>query len=126
MHQTSITGVHAVAVPVADQDRSVAFYVDTLGFEKRMDADTGNGLRWIEIAPPGADISIALTAATSDSPAGIDTGIRLATGDAAGEHRAMRSRGVDVDEMLHWPNMPAMFTFRDPDRNTFYVVETRS
>jgi catechol 2,3-dioxygenase-like lactoylglutathione lyase family enzyme len=46
-----ITGVHTVGVPVTDQDRAIDFYVGTLGFSKRLDADMGGGRRWIEVAP---------------------------------------------------------------------------
>ena len=35
--KTGITGVRTVSIPVTDQDRALAFYVDTLGFEKRLD-----------------------------------------------------------------------------------------
>jgi lactoylglutathione lyase len=38
-----ITGIRTVGVPVADQDRALAFYIETLGFEKRLDVPVGNG-----------------------------------------------------------------------------------
>lgn len=123
-HATTLTDVRTVAVAVADQDRAVQFYVDRLGFEKRIDAPTGDGFRWIEVAPPGAAVSIALTSASSESPAGTDTGIRLVTSDADREQETMRRRGVDADGVLRRPDVPAMFTFRDLDGNTLYVVET--
>ena len=120
---TTLTDVRTVAVSVADQDRAVEFYVDTLGFEKRMDAPISEGFRWIEVAPPGAGVSIALSPASDISPAGVDSGIRLTTADVDGEHDAMSQRGIDTDDVLHWPDLPAMFTFRDVDGNTLYVVE---
>jgi catechol 2,3-dioxygenase-like lactoylglutathione lyase family enzyme len=123
---TTLIDVRTVAVPVKNQDRAVEFYVDTLGFEKRLDAPIGEGLRWIEVAPPGAGVSIALSPASDTSPAGVDSGIRLTTVDVDGEHDAMRQRGVDIDDVLRWPDVPAMFTFRDVDGNTFYVVEAPS
>ena len=46
--------VGTVFVPVADQDRALAFYAGTLGFEKRIDFVYGGEHRWIEVAPPGA------------------------------------------------------------------------
>ena len=52
MPETTITDVRTVAIAVADQDRAVDFYVDRLGFEKRMDAEFQPGMRWIEVAPP--------------------------------------------------------------------------
>ena len=55
----------------------------------------------------------------------VDTGIRLTTRDAAADRSALRDRGVDVDaEVLYFgPGVPPMFTLRDPDGNTLYVVE---
>jgi hypothetical protein len=56
-------------------------------------------------------------------PAGVDTGIRFVTTDADAEHASMVQKGVDVDDILRWPQVPAMFSFRDPDGNTFYLAE---
>ena len=120
--RTHITGVGTIGVPVIDQDRSLAFYVEMLGFETRMDAPFGEGQRWIEVAPPGSATTIALAQARDGFPAGVDTGLRLSTEDAAADHAALRERGVDVDpEIIPYP-VP-MFTFRDPDGNRLYVVE---
>lgn len=120
--KTHLTGVAAVAIPVTDHDKALEFYLG-LGFEKRMDAELP-GLRWIELALPGTTASIALAPAGPDSPAGKDTGIRLASSDAGADHASLRSRGVDVDEeVLRWEGVPPMFSFRDLDGNTLYVVE---
>jgi lactoylglutathione lyase len=42
---TQISDIHTVTVPVADQDRALAFYVEKLGFEKRLDVSYGQGQR---------------------------------------------------------------------------------
>ena len=119
---TQITGVGTIGVPVADQDRSLAFYAEKLGFETRLDAPFGEGQRWIEVAPPGSATTIALAQARDGFPSGVDTGLRLSTNDAAADHAALRERGVDVDpEIIPYP-VP-MFTFRDPDGNRLYIVE---
>jgi catechol 2,3-dioxygenase-like lactoylglutathione lyase family enzyme len=122
--RTHLTSVHTVAVPVTDQDRALAFYVDVLGCEVRMDASYGPGARWLEVAPPGAPTTLALVRRES-GPAGVDTGIRLATTDAAADHATLLAAGVDVDAELVdlGPQVPPMFTFRDPDGNTLVVVE---
>ena len=44
---TRITRIGTVIVPVKDQEQALAFYVDALGFEKRLDAPFGRGGRWI-------------------------------------------------------------------------------
>ena len=126
MPTTTITTIRTVAIPAADQDRSVAFFVETLGFEKRMDAELAEGFRWIEVAPPESAVSVAIVAASSELPSGIDTGIRFVTTDAEAEHAAMEKRGVDLDEVLRWPGVPAMFSFRDLDGNTYYLAEPGS
>jgi catechol 2,3-dioxygenase-like lactoylglutathione lyase family enzyme len=121
---TRITDVRTVGVPVRDQDRALDFYVGTLGFEKRMDVPFGPGQRWLEVAPPGATTSIALVAAPEGAPTGVDTGIRLTTGDAAADHADLRARGVDADaEILSMGGAPPMFTFRDQDGNRLVVVQ---
>jgi catechol 2,3-dioxygenase-like lactoylglutathione lyase family enzyme len=124
MTRTHITEVHTVAVPVADQDRSLHFYVDKLGFEKRMDATFGGDRRWIEVAPPGSSTTIALAPLPQEGATGVDTGIRLTTEDAEADHVSLLARGVDADpEVLHFEGAPPMFTLRDPDGNLLYVVE---
>jgi catechol 2,3-dioxygenase-like lactoylglutathione lyase family enzyme len=119
---TRFIDIHTVGVPVRDQDRALEFYTGKLGFETRMDAAFGEGQRWIEVAPPGATTSIALVRAPSGTSVGVDTGIRLATEDAAADHAALRAAGVDVDaEVTPYP-VP-MFLFRDPEGNQLVAVE---
>jgi catechol 2,3-dioxygenase-like lactoylglutathione lyase family enzyme len=119
---THIGDVTGVAVTVADQDRAVEFYVGTLGFEVRRDVPMGTGGRWIQVARPGAQVTIALVAAEG-TPGGVDTGITLATTDAEADHATLSDLGVDVDELLRWPGVPAMFIFRDPDGNQLKLME---
>jgi len=123
MTRTSLTGVHTVAIPVVDQDRALAYYTGTLGFEVRMDGELQEGFRWIEVAPPGAPTSVSLVAAGDGQPAGVDTGVRFTTTDAAGDHAALTGAGADVGELLRWDGVPPMFSLRDPDGNTLYVME---
>ena len=120
-----ITGVHTIGIPVSDQDRALDFYVGTLGFEKRMDADMGGGRRWVEVAPPGAAVSVALIRSHEDLPTGVETGIRFLATDAGAVHADLTADGVDVDEVLRWPGVPPMFAFRDADGNGMEIVEQR-
>ena len=53
--RTRIEKIGTVIVPVSDQERAIAFYVDALGLEERADVPFGDGNRWIEVAPPGAE-----------------------------------------------------------------------
>jgi catechol 2,3-dioxygenase-like lactoylglutathione lyase family enzyme len=122
--RTHITQVGTVIVPVADQDRAVEFYVEKLGFEKRMDVPYGEGQRWLEVAPPGAATSVAIVPPREGDPTGIDTHTAFTTEDIDADHADLRARGVDVDEeiMRMGDPVPPMFFVRDQDSNQFLIV----
>lgn len=119
-----IDGVMTIGVPVTDQDRALEFYLDKLGFEKRRDVPVQQfGGRWIEVAPPGAAVSIALIPAREGVPAGVQTGVRFGTSDATAVHAELQSRGVEVGELLRWPGVPPMFVLNDQDGNGLEIVQ---
>ena len=122
---TRITQVGTVMVPVSDQDRALEFYLDTLGFEKRLDMPFGRGERWVEVGPVGGATTIALTPPREGDPTGIDTHVGFTTEDIDADHASLKARGVDADEevMLMGDPVPPMFFFRDPDGNRFLIVQ---
>lgn len=119
---THITGMRTFSIPVDDQDAALSFYVGVLGFTTVRDLITPNGRRWIELAPGDDHVVVTLEQATADITRG-PIGIRFSTDSADAAHAALRAAGVDTDEILRWPGVPAMFTFRDPDGNTFSITE---
>ena len=56
----NLSQVGRVCVTVADTDRAIDFYVDTLGFEKVVDVPMGEAMRWVEVALAGTPTTIAL------------------------------------------------------------------
>jgi lactoylglutathione lyase len=119
-----VVRVATVSVPVADQDRALAFYTGSLGFETRRDVATPNGGRWIELSPQGdAGTTIALIRAHDRAPAGGQTGIGLVTHDAEAMHAALAAKGIDTGEVLRWPGVPTMFEFHDPDGNGLRIID---
>jgi len=124
--KTQITEVRTIGVPVRDQDKALQFYTTVLGFDTRMDVSIATGMRWIEVAPPGAGTSIALVLEHDGVPAGVETGIRLTTADADADRAILLARGVDADEVLRWPGVPPMFAFRDQDGNGLELVQELS
>ena len=123
---TRVSRLANVIVPVADQDGTLAFYTDDLGLEKRADIPFGDGNRWIEVAPAGADTTIALCPPGPSTEAGDrDTGITLQTDDIDAYHSKLTDRGVDVDPEVSRMGdpVPPIFWLRDPEGNSLMVVE---
>jgi catechol 2,3-dioxygenase-like lactoylglutathione lyase family enzyme len=134
-----ITHVGTLFVPVADQERALAFYVDKLGFEKRADFPYGEGSRWIEVAPEGSAIAVALVPPGEGRTTGSDEArCALASEDIEADHASLRAAGVDVDAEIARAGrrraglvsldatiadpMPPQFCFRDTEGNRFLVV----
>lgn len=138
-HATALSQVATVFVPVADQHRALAFYCETLGFEKRADFVYGGGIRWVEVAPPGSTFALALVPPQEGTSAGSgETHCALTSENVEADHAALRARGVDVDDEIARKGtsrqglisvaaavtdpVPPQFFFRDPDGNRFLVV----
>jgi catechol 2,3-dioxygenase-like lactoylglutathione lyase family enzyme len=118
--------VGRVCVTVADTDRAIDFYVDTLGFEKIVDVPMGPGMRWVEVALPGHETTIALAPPPEGQEAGGgQTGICIDTNDVDADHAALKAAGADVDEQVtrYGGPVPPMFWVRDPDGNALIVVQ---
>jgi predicted enzyme related to lactoylglutathione lyase len=123
---TSVVKLANVIIPVTDQDRALQFYTEVLGLEKRVDLPFGGGNRWIEVAPPGAETTIAICPPGPDVAAGgKETGISLQTGDIDAYHAQVKDRGVDVDpEVSRFGGAaPPLFWLRDPEGNRLMVVQ---
>jgi predicted enzyme related to lactoylglutathione lyase len=121
-----LTEIGRVAVPAADQDRALEFYVGTLGDEQRSDETFADGtMRWIEVVPAGGTTAIAIAPPMEGGPAAVDTGIVISTSDIEADHAALTAAGVDVDpEIARWGDpVPPMFRLRDPGGNSLTIVE---
>jgi catechol 2,3-dioxygenase-like lactoylglutathione lyase family enzyme len=122
---TRIAELGTVMVPVSDRDRAIEFFTGTLGFELRADIPFGKDDRWVEVAPSGAVTTIALVLPRPGEAVGINTRIGFSTEDADADHAALLANDVDVDEqvMRMGDPVPPMFFFRDPDGNSYLIVE---
>ena len=123
-----ITQMGRVIVPVADQDKAIAFYTSKLGFSVVADVPFGESDRWVEVAPPGGGAAIALTPPQGDYQPGRMTGIALESSDPRADHAELKENGVDVDEELLGGDgtVPLLFFFRDHDANHLMVVQAQS
>ena len=121
--------IYSATVAVADQEAALDFYVNTLGWDKVMDAPFGEGLRWLTVAPPNSATVLVLahTSWTSwEAPVtgGGNTGIALVTPDIDAAYRTLTERGVRFKapvSALEWGQRATWFY--DLDGNEFFLVE---
>ena len=123
--KTRVNKIATVVIPVSDQDPMISFYVDKLGFEKRIDVPFGNGYRWVEVAAGDAETTIALCPPPEGTPgSNHQTGISLHVDDIDAYHAELKAEGVDVDPEISRMGdpVPPLFWFRDPEGNVLMVV----
>src|SRR6266446_5186045 len=94
----SYLGVYAVNVFVRDQDRSLRFYVDQLGFNLAFDVRLQSGQRWVGVAPPHGTAVLTLIAPETDSDEyeliGKPTPVAFVSEDVVATYSEWRRRGV--------------------------------
>src|ERR1700730_7557074 len=94
----SYLGVYAVNVFVRDQDRSLRFYVDQLGFNLAFDVRLQSGQRWVGVAPPHGTAVLTLIAPEPDSDEykliGQPTSVAFVAEDVVATYSQWRKRGV--------------------------------
>ena len=125
--KTRVGKIATVIIPVADQDAQIEFYTGKLGLEKRMDVPFGGQYRWVEVAPAGAETTIALAPPPPQGDTQVgkrETGISFHSEDIDGYHAELKSAGVDVDAEVSRMGdpVPPMFWLRDPEGNSLMVV----
>ena len=118
-----ITNVQIVTVPVRDQQQALEFYTEKLGFEVLTDQQFGEGMRWLEVAPKGADTRFSLTTPPGfEERIGTFTGIVVTSDDVRKTAEEMKSRGVTfTQEPEDQPWGGTMGQFVDQDGNGFVL-----
>ena len=110
-------GIHSfeiISVPVADQQRAKAFYRDILGFELIREEPMGPGMSWIQLAPRGQTVTIALVSWFEQMKPGGLQGVMVNTEDIDQEYQALTSRGLQLSEIKQEPwGRYAMFNDHD-------------
>ena len=113
-----------VPVPVADIDRAKDFYVAKLGFNADHDVRPTDGVRVVQLTPPGSACSIVLGIGLSliEMPPGSIRGLHLVVADIAESRDALVVRGVEVGQVDDIGSMKYA-GFSDPDGNTWTLQE---
>jgi catechol 2,3-dioxygenase-like lactoylglutathione lyase family enzyme len=131
--------LEVITLPVSDVDRAKAFYADQVGFDVDHDSEFVEGMRVVQLTPPGSGCSIVVGQGLIDSPPGSVQGLQLVVPDLRAARAELVERGVDVSEMEVFSRegpRPArdddeldnvgIARFSDPDGNRWAVQQISS
>jgi predicted enzyme related to lactoylglutathione lyase len=114
-----------VPLPVADVERSIAFYADKLGFTKDVDVQPAEGVRVVQLTPEGSGCSIGFGTGFDvyrGEPGSI-RGLHLVVEDLEAARAELVGRGVEVSEIHDFGGGVRGAEFSDPDGNSFELQE---
>jgi predicted enzyme related to lactoylglutathione lyase len=114
-----------VPIPVRDVDRAKAFYAETLGFTVDVDVQPGDGVRVVQLTPPGSGCSISLGTGL-DAYAGEPGSIRalhLVVADIEAARAELSGRGLEISEITDVGGGVRYAGFTDPDGNGWTLQE---
>ena len=114
-----------VPVPVTDIDRARAFYVEKVGFHADHDTQPGNGIRVLQLTPPGSACSIVIGSGLgeiSEIKPGSIKGLHLVVENIVESREALIGRGVEVGEVRDMGGI-LFARFADPDGNSWLLQE---
>ena len=114
--------IELVAIPVADVDRAKAFYVDQVGFHADHDHQVNEGLRFVQLTPPGSACSVVMGTGITEMAPGSQKGVQVVVEDAAAARKHLIDNGVEASEVDEQPWGRFVF-FSDPDGNTWSLQE---
>jgi catechol 2,3-dioxygenase-like lactoylglutathione lyase family enzyme len=125
-----------VLIPVSDVDRAKAFYTEKVGFNLDVDTAPAEGLRVVQMTPPGSACSVTIGTGITDAVPGSYRGTHLVVTDIERARAELVVRGVDVSDIRHfgdgeWRPGPdpahadygSFADFKDPDGNTWVLQE---
>src|SRR5438034_10368954 len=115
-----------VPIPVSDVDRAKAFYVDKLGFNLDLDVQPGNGIRVVQLTPPGSACSIVIGTGLPEIARmrpGSVKGLHLVVADLGRARETLLSRGIAVGEVEEHDRGVRYAHFSDPDGNSWALQE---
>jgi catechol 2,3-dioxygenase-like lactoylglutathione lyase family enzyme len=125
-----------VLVPVSDVERAKAFYTEKAGFNLDVDTQPSEGLRIVQMTPPGSPCSITIGTGLELAEPGSVRGMHLVVSDIEAARNELVERGVDVGGITHFgadgrkpgphperSDFGSYADFSDPDGNTWVLQE---
>jgi predicted enzyme related to lactoylglutathione lyase len=114
-----------VLIPVADVDRAKAFYAEQLGFVVDVDVRPADGVRVVQLTPPGSACSIGLGTGLPayDATPGSVRGLHLVVADIEQARAELVGRGVEVGGVQDVGGGVLYASLADPDGNTMSLQQ---
>jgi len=116
--------IELIPVPVTDVDRAKAFYAQ-VGYNVDHDYPVREGLRFVQLTPPGSACSIVIGEGITDKTPGTQE-IQVVVADAEAARRHLLDAGIEASEVDAQPWGRFVY-FRDPDGNrwSLQAIESR-
>lgn len=125
--------IEVITVPVTDVDRSLAFYRDGLGFVVDIDEQVTDGMRFVQLTPPGSACSIHIGSGITTAPPGSLKNVLIVVDDIEAARAELEGRSVEVSPVRHFEDgewvdgsgngWNAYVFFSDPDGNEWALQE---
>ncbi|MFD9594439.1 VOC family protein [Kitasatospora sp. NPDC059973] len=126
--------LEVVVVQVSDVARAKTFYEEQAGFTVDHDTRIRDGVRVVQLTPPGSGCSIVVGTGVTDAPPGSVKGLQLVVPDIVKAHGELVARGVEVSPVQHFEDgarvdgrggaWNSFVFFNDPDGNGWAVQES--
>ena len=113
-----------VPLPITDVDRSLEFYTAKVGFHLDHDVSPGNGMRVVQLTPPGSACSIVIGTGMDDGSVapGSVRNLHLVVTDIAKARQQLADKGVEISGINDMGGVKYAF-FADPDGNSWALQE---
>src|SRR3954464_3302191 len=114
--------IELVPLAVSDVDRAVEFYGQTVGWNVDHDQTPYEGLRFVQVTPPGSACSICFGIGLDMMPEGSSQFVQVVVADADAARAALRGGGIDCrgGDGQPWGRF---VRFDDPDGNRWALQQ---
>jgi lactoylglutathione lyase len=121
-----IRGINQVLIQVEDQDRTLAFCTESMGFEIVQDAPNGDEGRWIEVRTPDRAVTVVLSKREGEAPTAPEaiptSNVFFHCDDLARTYEELTALGVEfpqspIEQPFGWWSM-----FQDAEGNRFALT----
>lgn len=117
-----IKQIKFASIPVQNQSRALAFYTEKMGFDIVTDQPFGDGRRWIEVRPSGAETKIVLfTPDGEEDRIGTSSNMVFGAKDVRKTCEELKERGVEFTTPPTDQPWGVYAEFKDSEGNQFVL-----